>query len=305
MKVVKKHKNSAEKKREAKLQGLLFKKEIMERQIKVAEHGANLSCSYAEAMELRIKELGTQTPSGKSLPLEHFKLNYELILIKRDASDYISDFKEVKSKYERGLIKQIKTVTDEEQFSKIEFDDIEKKAKELANYELYGKVIVQPENIEHVEVLKSIEECIELLKTLIDATKEELANNSKLSNLEKAKLHKELFDYSIHMQTLVKRFNKRKEYYVNQFLPVYEADMKECDEKLESYLEIARKISESGIDPFTTGLLKQHDAHKTDREHLWLFYNALRNRIKFAAEHVSKHREKLPELVVYLKDFLN
>lgn len=301
MEIVKKHKNSSEKKRESRLKGLLFKKEIMERQIKVAEHGANLSCAYAQEMESRIKELET----GKSNPLEQLKLKYELLSVKRDASDYISDFKEFKSKYERGLIKEIKTVTDEEQFSKIEFDDIEKKAKELAHYELYGKVAVKPENVELVEVLKGIEDYISILNTLVTATKEELSNNLKLSNLEKAKLQKDLFDYSMHLQTLSKRLSKRQEYYINQFLPVYEKDMKECAINLESYLKIAQAVAQTGIDPLLKGLLESHEKYKTDSEHLWTFYNALKNRLKLTAEYVSKNKKRLPELAVYLRDFIN
>ena len=291
------------KKNAEKLKTLLLKKAIMERQIKQSEHAANLSCAYASQMELRAEALLGSTILGKKL--EFYKLKYELLEVKRVASGHISDFKEFKQKYERGLVGEIKAVVDKEGFDKIEFDKIEDDAKELLQHELYGKVVVEAENIEHPNVISNLVEYIDILDNLILEIKKELDNNKSLSPLEQARLRKELFDYSIHRQTINKRLNKRKEYYSEQFLPMFEKDMKECDENLEDYLKTANKIIESGIDPVLKIMVPELIKNKGDREQLWQHFTALRSRLKAIALVIGRNQKKNPELVDSLKKFTN
>lgn len=292
------------KKLEQKLKGLLYKKGMLEHQIKVAETGANLSCAYVTKLENRIKEIKDSTLPDHDYQLDYYKLQYELFDVKRVASDYISDFKEFTKRYEDGLIIEIRKTVEAPEFEKMEFENVKEKAEALVQYELFGQVEVEPENIEHPKIIDSIEECISLLDKLITATRKELETNKNLSELAKAKLEKELFDYSLHGQTLQKRLFKRKEYYLNQFIPVFNKDMAECDIHLESYLETARTIAELRIDPLMPEVLKQYEKHKGEREQLWLFFTALRTRLTSIAQEVHRNKKKFPKVVECLKQFV-
>jgi len=303
MKVVEKDSpKKTNKKREQNLKGLLYKKGVLEHQIKVAEHGANVSCAYAKEIETRIDVISPLR--SLHLPFEHAKLRYELMEVRRVASDYISDFKEFRDQYDRGVKIDLKKVAEEDEFSKIEFEDIEKKAQELVKYELYGTTRVDPENIEHPKIISEIEEYISALEDLFTTTKEELETNKELTPIEKAQLKKNIFDLSIHRQTLNKRLNKRKEYYIGQFLPTFNKDMEDCNKNLQRYLEVMDRVVESGIDPVMKFLKEEYERHKDEREQLWLFYTALRDRLKLIAIEVNLNREKFPKLIECLKEFL-
>jgi len=287
----------SKRKREQRLKGLLFKKTILENQLKVSRIGADTSCAYMKAIEDKMKEVPENS-------FEWHKLKYEKLKVERIASDYIADFKEFQKNYEDGLIMEIQQVTEREQFNEIGFHYVKEQAEELAKYELFGKVCVKPANVELVEVNKQIEEYIECLQNLTTETQSVLENDKSLSAYDRAKMEKELFEYSLHLQAQQRRLNKRLEYYNEQFLPVYEKDMQECNEKLDRYLEIAKKVMELGIDPTMNIMLGEYEKHKDEKEQLWLFFTALRTRLNSIAKHVGRNRKKPPKAVDLLSEFL-
>jgi hypothetical protein len=197
------------KKRQQKLEGLLYKKRILEHQIKVAGIGSEKSMKYAQELKKHIETI----PDG----LEKSKLSFELMGVERTASDFVSDFKEFRKQYEDGLIGDIQQTIEREQFNEMEFHYIQGRAESLAQYEIYGKTVVKPANIELPVINESIQKEIDLIKNLSRQIQQRL--DYDLSPLDKARLEKELFDLNLHSQTLQKRLNKRMEYYIEQFLP--------------------------------------------------------------------------------------
>lgn len=287
----------SKRKREQRLKGLLYKKTILENQLKVSRIGADVSCAYLKAIDERMK----QVPENS---YEWLKLRYERMSVERKASDHIADFKEFQKNYEDGLIMEIQQVTEREQFNEIGFHYIKEQAEELAKYELYGKVSVRPPNVELVEVNKQIEDYIECLQNLITETQSVLENDKSLSAYNRAKMETELFEYSLHLQAQQRRLNKRLEYYHEQFMPVYKKDMEECEKNLDRYMEIARKVVELNIDPTMNMMMDEHEKHKDEPEQLWLFYTALRTRLKSIAKHFSRHKKKNPKAVEILSELM-
>lgn len=287
----------SKRKREQRLKGLLYKKTILENQLKISRIGADTSCAYLKAIDQRMKDIPEKS-------FEWLKLRYEKLNVERVASDYIADFKEFQKNYEDGLIIEIQQVAEREEFNEIGFHYIKEQAEELAKYELFGKVTVKPANTELVEVNKQIEDYIECLKNLATETQAILENDKTLTAYDRAKMEKELFEYSIHLQAQQRRLNKRMEYYNEQFLPVYNQDMKECDKKLNTYLDIAKKLIDLKIDLPLQYMIEEHEKHKDDQEQLWLFFTALRTRLQSIAKYVSRNRKKFPKAVDVLAEFL-
>lgn len=296
MQVVQETKKNAisKRKKEEKIKGLFFKKRILEDQLKVSNIGATITTKYLEAIEAKLKDL----PEGS---FERAKLEYDKIKMQREAADYISDWKEFRRNYEEGLIVELQQTLEREEFNEVGFHYLEEQANQLAEHELFGKVVVKPTNIELAEVNKEIEQYIEILKTLNTEIQAKLENDKSLDALEKIRLEKELFDNSLHLQTQEKRLRKRMDYYINQFLPQYEEDMKECEQNLELYMSIAKQISEASIDLTIKAMLDEHDKHKDDPEQLWLFYTALRARLKAIKTAVDRNKKKMPKAAEILK----
>lgn len=284
-------------KRQERLKGLMYKKAILENQLKVARIGADTSCAYLKAIDEKMK----QVPENS---YELLKLRYDRMHVERRASDYIADFKEFQKNYEDGLIGEIQQASEREEFNEIGFHYLKEQADKLAEYELYGKVTVKPANVELVEVNKQVEDYIELLQTLITETQSVLENDKALSAYDRARMEKELFEYSLHLQAQQRRLNKRLQYYYEQFLPVYNKDMEECAQKLDQYLELGKKIVELGIDPQMAIMLAEYENHKDEQEQLWLFFTALRDRLKSIAKTAGRNRKKMPHAVQLLSDFI-
>ena len=128
MKVVQTKKVSA-KSKEKQLHGFLYRKNILEHQIKVAEHGANISCAFVKAMEDEILSLENSFDANGSRDLKYYKLRYDLLEAKKNATDYISDFKEYKGQYEEGVKEDLKKFLEEEKaITEIEIPEIAKLA---------------------------------------------------------------------------------------------------------------------------------------------------------------------------------
>ena len=64
--------------------------------------------------------------------------------------------------------------------------------------------------------------------------------------------------------------------------------MKEADERLEEMLSIGHKMVKFGIDPKLTFMLQEYENHKEDEEKVWLFYTALKSRLKSIAKAMRK-----------------
>lgn len=281
------------KKRQQKLEGLLYKKRILEHQIKVAGIGSEKSMKYAQELKKHIETL----PDG----LEKNKLTFELMGVDRVASDFVSDFKEFRKLYEDGLIGDIQQTVEREQFNEMEFHYVQDRADKLAQYEIYGKTIVRPANVELPLINESIQKEIDLIKNLSEQIEQRLTYD--LSPLDRARLEKELFDLNLHGQTLQKRLNKRMEYYLEQFLPAYEKDMADCEKNLDRYLDIAKKLIELNIDIQLKFMFDEYEKHKDDKEQLWLFYTALRARLHAIGKVVGRNKKKFPKVVDDLKEF--
>lgn len=299
MQIVKNKPNEAlsKRKREQKLQGLLYKKTILENQLKTARVGADTSCAYLKAIDEKLKQLPEKS-------FDWLKLNYERIHVQRVASDYIADFKEFQKNYDDGLIMEIQQVTEREQFNEIQFHYIKEQADKLAQYELFGKVDVKPANVELIEVNKQIQEYIDVLTNLCTEAQVILENDKSLTAFDRAKMEKELFEWYLHLQTQQKRLNKRLDYYNNQFLPMYNADMEECSKNLDRYLQILNRLIELNIDPQLGFMLKEYELHKEDEEQLWLFYTALRIRLQSIGKHIGRNRKKFPHVTELMAEFL-
>lgn len=299
MEVVKSSKKEelSQRKREQRLKGLLYKKGILENQMRISHLGADLACAYLKAIDEKLEEIPANS-------FEYHKLNYEKIKIKREASDYIADFKEFQRNYEDGLIIEIQQVTEREQFNEIGFHYVKELADKLVQYELYGKVDIKPANVELIEVNKEIQEYIECLTNLSTETQAKLENDKTLTAFDKAKLEKELFEISLHLQAQERRLRKRLEYYNEQFLPVYNKDMEECAEKLDTYLLIAQQLIELNIDPQMKAMIDEYEKHKDDKEKLWLFFTALRTRLQSIAKHVGRNKKKNPKACAVLSEFI-
>lgn len=287
----------SKRKREQKLQGLLYKKRILENQLKTARVGADTSCAYLKAIDDKLKQLPEKS-------FDWLKLNYERIQVQHAASDYIADFKEFQKNYEGGLIMEIQQTTDREQFNQIEFHYIKEQADKLAEYELFGKVDVKPANVELAEVNKEIQNYIDILTNLCMEAQVILENDKSLTAFDKAKMEKDLFEWYLHLQTQQKRLNKRLDYYNNQFLPIYNADMEECSKNLDRYLEILNKLVELRIDPQLGFMLDEYEKHKEDEEQLWLFYTALRIRLQSIGKHIGRNKKKFSHVTDLMAEFL-
>lgn len=284
-------------KRQERLKGLLFKKAILENQLKVARIGADVSCAYLKAIDEKMKQVTENS-------YEWHKLRYERMHVERKASDHIADFKEFQKNYEDGLIGEIQQASEREEFNEIGFHYLKEQADKLAEYELYGKVCVKPANVELVEVNKQIEDYLECLKNLITETQAILENDKTLSPYDRARMEKELFEYSLHQQAQQRRLNKRLEYYYEQFLPTYNKDMEECEQKLDHYLELGQKIVELGIDPQMAIMLAEYEKHKDEKEQLWLFFTALKERLMSIAKASGRNAKKMPHAVQLLSEFI-
>ena len=97
-----------------------------------------------------------------------------------------------------------------------------------------------------------------------------------------------MFDSINHIQTLRKRLNERKEYYVDTFLPKYKIELAEAKSRLKKYLEMAEEVVKLNIDYRMKFLLDEYDKHKKEEENLWLFYTALKTRLKNIQEELLK-----------------
>jgi hypothetical protein len=283
-----------------KIKGLLYKKEMQEHKVAVAKNGTNVSMGYYKALEEELK-------NHSEYSLEYHRISYEILQVKTVANDWISDFKEFERYYTFGLAEEIKETMGDKAFNKLDFKSYEEDAKEMARHEIYGTVVRVADNIELPKIIDDIKEYIVVIDELYNALIGKYEVDDTLTELDKCRIRKELFDLSLHKQTLEKRLNERTRYYVEQFLPMYEKDMKECETYLDTYLTYLNLLIASGVDPQLRFLLEQYENHKDDKEQLWLFFTALRARLGSIALHLKRESIKPngKSIPTNLKDYVD
>tara|TARA_R110000823_G_scaffold211847_1_gene342080 strand:- start:748 stop:1602 length:855 start_codon:yes stop_codon:yes gene_type:complete len=264
-----------------KITQLLYRKKMIENSLSKAGKGADV---YSALHDILAEEL----TSGKKLTkLQRARMEAEIIEVRLQAQNFINSFKESKREYNHYLIPEIETVVKEmDEVPEISFEDYEDEANNLAIREIYGVTTKKPDNVEHIDIIQDFKKNISLTENLITASVKALKGCK--DDLEKARLEKDIFKGNLEIGNLKKRLNAREEYYNKQFLPKFKTDMVEADERLEQMLEIGHKMVKFGIDPKLTFMLQQYESHKEDEEKTWLFYTALKSRLKSIAKAMRK-----------------
>lgn len=257
-----------------KLEKLLYRKQSLEFSIAKFEKGARIYDQYCQYLTSQIKLL----PDGS---LDKLKYEKELIENELQGRNYITGFREMRREYKDYIIPEFIRIKDEyskSETEKVQFEDMNKKIDELIKYSVYGKASKEPANIEHHKIIKDFQKRIDIVRAFINAAQNKVASE-EMSEYERFKLEKEIFDSHLELQNLEKRLNDREDYYNNQFLPTYKKDMQDCDKYLSAYLDRAKEIIRLGVDPKLDALLHQYKENEKDKEKTWLFYIAIRERV--------------------------
>tara|TARA_R110000751_G_scaffold90890_7_gene178250 strand:+ start:2257 stop:3096 length:840 start_codon:yes stop_codon:yes gene_type:complete len=263
-----------------KLEKLLYRKKIVEFQLNQYHKGITIYTNLCS----EIKNI---------LETKSFENNYDKYILEKEfiendliAKNFITSYKTNQREYQNYLIEEIDKVKNET--DEIEFNDISNQVNELAKIELFGETTLRPENVENIEIIEDIKANISLIDKLIMAIEKKL--KSKLSLYEKAKLEKELYDNQVHIITLTKRLTQREKYYYKDFKPRFDKELKEAKLNLESMLNLANQMVDLKIDPKLIFLLDEYENHKNDDEKLWLFYTALKARLKRITKYMRKNK---------------
>ena len=78
---------------------------------------------------------------------------------------------------------------------------------------------------------------------------------------------------------------------------MFNEELKEAKEKIESYYNRGLEMQKSGVDPALGFLLEKYEEKKSDDESLWLFYTALRNRINSIIKELKTNHSNNKKLV--------
>lgn len=267
---------------------LLYKKDMSEKLMETFAKGVTLHSEL-------IKEIKMKLESKKLSKLERVKLQIELNENEWKARQFSERFKLTRRDYQHYVIPQVDKIATDEEKQTIEFINHQKEAEKLAEYEMFGKAVKLPANIEHPFVIKNLEEQIENVYSFIDQARIVL-NEGGLTFYESSKLKIELFDKELQLKTLIKRLNSRNEYYMEQFLPVYKVELAEAKEKVEAYYKRGNLIAKTGIDVQLQFILDKYSEHVNDEEKLWLYYTSLKNRVNGIIEEIKKDKVQLKEL---------
>ena len=271
------------------LVNLLYRKQMLEAIMETTSKQIVLNENLRSEIESKIKDENLTS-------LERCRLEVELDKQKWEVRNFVTTFKSNKREYEHYIKKRIEEIG-KGVLSKDEvvFIESEKLAKDLVEYEIYGKTSQQADNIEFSEIIESEKEYIKILEKLLKENKKEC---KKAKGYELAKLEKEQFDTEVHIKVLTKRLNSRIEYYTEQFLPVYKKELAEAKEKIEDYYNRGLEISKLGVDIQISFLLQKYEEHKTDEEKLWLYYTALRNRVDAIIKEIKSNHKNDKKLMV-------
>ena len=88
-----------------------------------------------------------------------------------------------------------------------------------------------------------------------------------------------------------KRLSERNDYYYNVFKPKFDKEMIEADKYLPLLLERAKELVKLNVDIKLNFLLDEYEKNKSDREKVWLFYTALKSRLKRIAKEMMFLKE--------------
>jgi hypothetical protein len=271
------------------LVSLLYRKQMLENIMETTSKQIVLNENLRNEIELKIKD--------KTLTaIEKCRLEVELDKQKWEVKNFVTTFKSNKREYEHYIKKRIEEigkgiVTKDE----VVFIESEKLAKDLVEYEIYGKTSHQADNIEFSEVIESEKKYLKILEKLLKENKKQC---KVAKGYELAKLEKEQVDTEIHIKALTKRLNSRIEYYTEQFLPVYTKELAEAKERIDDYYKRGMEISKLGVDVQITFLLQKYEEHKSDEEKLWLYYTALRNRVDAIIKEIKTNHKNDKKLMV-------
>lgn len=274
------------KKENKELINLLYRKKVSEDSMTKYSKGVEVHSKLSEEIRKKLED--------KSIdPLERSRLEIELNKNDWETRIFTTNYKLTRREYQHGLIPRIHKIANNKEQESIQFINHYKKAEELAKIEIFGKTEKQPENIEHVIVIKDIENLISVLEKIISELPSKI--ESEKDGYVKAKMEKELFDSELHLKTLRKRLNSRLDYYNNQFLPIYTIELAEAKEKIEIVHKRACEIVACGIDIQLKMVIDMYEQHKNDEERLWLFYTTLRNRVNSIMDEIKKNPKQYKE----------
>lgn len=266
-----------------KLEKLLYRKESCVNLMNIWSKGIETYAKYIKACRDVVK-------SEDSSELDKIEAEKNIHEAEIPYKHYITSFKLAHREHDYYILPEIEKCTTEEERKGIEFEDTSKMAKELAYIEFFGEYSKQPENVELIGVSKDIQENIEL----IEKSTSIYSDVAKKSDSEylKAKLELEVFKMNLQLITLKKRLAERNDYYYNVFKPKYDAEMVEAEEYLPKMLKRAVEIVKLGIDPKLSFMLAEYEKNKEDKEKVWLFYTALKSRLKKIGKEMRKNSNK-------------
>ena len=245
-----------------KLSQLIYRKEVIEFTLQKFHNGAKINMELCDVIKDKI------TKDDYASNYEYWKLKSELIEVEIVAQNYITSYKNTLREYKDFIIPEIDK--EKKELSKkaqkdldeaVQFNDYEDEAKDLAMYEIYGKTTPTAPNVEMPKIIDDIEKHILILEEFKTECAKKLKDKSK--GYEGAKLRKEMFDSINHIQTLRKRLNERKEYYLDTFLPKYKIELAEAKSRLKKYLEMAEEVVTLNIDYRMKFLLDEYDLLKS------------------------------------------
>ena len=284
---------------DSKLQSLLYRKSMTFKLMGIWSKGIKMYSEYVDECKKVIDKDVLTDESQKFLALTLEKSIHEAEM---PMKHYITSFKQAKTEYENYIIPEIEKIASKEEQMSIEFEDAQKIADELSNIEIYGSHSKQPDNVELIQVNEDIKHHIKLLKKLIEETNEQIKSTNDSYLL--SKLNLDLFQHNMHLITNIKRLKEREDYYYNSFKPVYDKDMKEADKYLELMLDRAREIIKLGVDIKLGFLLQEYEKNKHDKEKVWLFYTALKSRLKKIGKEMRKNKGQFKGKMHLAKDII-
>jgi len=264
-----------------KLEKLLYRKESTTRLMGIWSKGMEMYSKYIDACKEVVDD-----PKRSVLEIAEAKMNIHEAEI--PYKHYITSYKLAEREYNHHILPEIEKVASKEEQKGIEFADTEKLAKELAHVELYGSHSKRPDNVELIEVNKDIEVHIDLLRELIESSSEIAAKTTDKYLI--AKINLDIFKWNLQLLTNKKRLDERNDYYYNFFKPKFDKEMIEADTYLPLLLDRAKELVKLNVDIKLNFLLDEYEKNKSDREKVWLFYTALKSRLKRIAKEMRKNK---------------
>jgi len=280
-----------------KLEKLLFRKASIGNLLDIWAKGIKIYTEYKDTCTAVIED-------EERTELERAEAKMNLHECEIPLKHYITSFKLTKRELENHVIPEIEQIASDEEKESIEFQDLEKKYSELAFNEMFTEHSKLPDNVELIKINEDIKEHISLLEQLITKGEEKILESE--DEYEIAKLKLDIFKYNLQVITNKKRLYEREDYYVNYFKPKYDKDMEEADMYLELLLERAKEITKLGgsIDFKLGFMLQEYEKNKDDREKVWLFYTALKSRLKKVGKEMRRNKSQFKGHMHLSKDII-